>query len=86
MSTEYPKVIDVDGLKVTVSDEADEARFLAAKADASEPVAEPVPDPAPVADAPAPESDPSSPLDDVTVEMDNPDFAAKPTGKAAKKK
>ena len=85
MSDEYPKVIEVDGLKVTATDAADEARWRA-----TPPKPEAVPDPVPapaaaVVDVVEPE--PVSPLEDVTVEMDNPDFdPPKKTKTAAKKK
>lgn len=64
--SDYPKVIDV-GIKVTVQNAEEEAHWRTAHA------------PLLAADAPVP--DPVSkpnPLDDVSVEMDNPAFAEQP--------
>ncbi len=96
--SEYPKVIEVDGIKITATDAEDEARWLAAPPPPASGAADPVLVPEPLPDEPPAEApsevspeaeeivEPVDPLDDVTVEMDNPDFAAKPGGKSKKKK
>ncbi len=84
MSDEYPKAIEVDGVPLTVTSAEDEARWRAVAAPVAavepEPVAEPEPEPE---SAPEPAADP---LDDVTVEMDNPDFDPPKSKKTAAKK
>ena len=69
---EYPKALE-DGY--IAQHAADEAEHLAAIAPKK---------PAPPAAEPEPEPEAATPLDDVSVEMDNPAFDAKPKGKAKK--
>ncbi len=74
---EYPKVIDLAGQKITVRDADDEARWLARpEAVVAEPDA--------VITADVPDASPD-PLDDVTIEMDNPSFQPQAKKKAKKK-
>ena len=87
MSDEYPQAIEVGGVKITAIDAADEARWRAAPVVVSqESPAEPVSTdvPAEIEVVGFAEADP---LDDVVIEMDNPDFQPpKKASKSAKKK
>lgn len=62
--SEYPKVVEVDGIKVTVESAADEARWCAPPAPA-----------APEPEAAASEQASAPGLEDVEVKMDSPAFA-----------
>lgn len=92
MSDEYPKVITVDGVTLTVESAEDETRWrqpAAVTTTAPEEITLDVPVDAPIPDVlDDPDgAPPADPLDDVTIEMDNPTFqpTAKTKGGAKKK-